>query len=95
MKFEASPGNVVMKLYQPETKSKLIMPDNVQLEEVPTFEIESVGDAVVSAYGYKQAIPYKKGDRVLVAAGRCMPVKDGDTTFYIVDWKLIFAKVTD
>ncbi len=95
MKFEASPGHVVMRAWVPPTQSKIVMPDNVQMAECPTFEIVSVGEGRVSEYGHQENIPYIVGDRVVVAAGRCMPVKNDDETLYIVSWTLIFAKVLD
>lgn len=95
MKLEASPGHVVMIPFVAPTVSKIVMPDNVQMAECPTFELVAVGEGRTSQYGIKETIPYKRGDRVIVAAGRCMPIKDGDQTLYIVDWTLIFAKIKE
>ncbi len=96
MKLEASPGRVVMKLWNAPSKSKLVMPENVSIEAFPTYEIVHVGAGKESQFTHGvERIPFAIGDRVIAMSAKCIIVESEGEKLFIADWTAIFAKVTE
>lgn len=94
MKLEASPGRVVMKLFTEESKSKLVMPENVSIADFPTYEIVSVGEGKESPNTHqREEIPYDVGDRVIAMSAKCIMLEIDGEKLFVADWTAIFAKV--
>jgi len=95
MRLEAGEGKVVMKPYEVKKNLRIELPENMELDEFPTFEIVHIGVGKQSPYtGQREATTYAVGDRVIVAAGRCAMLTMEGEKHFVVDWSHILGKVT-
>ena len=75
------------------TASGIIIPDSANKERPSLYEVITVGPGKVDKDGNLQKIDLQKGDRVISGQYSWDDVKVGDTTYKIVAFEYILAKV--
>ena len=75
------------------TASGIIIPDSANKERPSLYEVISVGPGKIDKDGTLQKIDLQKGDRVISGQYSGDDVKVGDTTYKIVGFEYILAKV--
>ncbi len=75
------------------TASGIIIPDSANKERPSIYEVITVGPGKIDKDGNLQKIDLKKWDRVISGQYSGDDVKVGDTTYKIVAFEYILAKV--
>jgi chaperonin GroES len=75
------------------TASGIIIPDSANKERPSLYEVISVGPGKIDKDGTLQKIDLQKGDRVISGQYSGDDVKVGDTTYKIVGFEYILAKI--
>ncbi len=76
------------------TASGIIIPDSANKERPSLYEVITVGPGKVDKDGKLTKIDLQKGDRVISGQYSGDDVKVGDTTYKIVAFEYILAKVS-
>ncbi len=95
MNLQAADGHMVLRVFKEADKgSKLVMPDNVALEDFPSFIVIDAGRGLESQYtGKRMDVPFKAGDRVIAAASRCVTLNFEGEKLFVVPWTSVIAKI--
>jgi chaperonin GroES len=75
------------------TASGIIIPDSANKERPSLYEVITVGPGKADKNGNIQKIDLQKGDRVISGQYSGDDVKIGDTTYKIVAFEYILAKI--
>lgn len=75
------------------TASGIILPDSVNKERPSLYEVIAIGPGKIDKDGNLQKIDLQKGDRVISGQYSWDDVKVGDTTYKIVAFEYILAKI--
>ncbi len=75
------------------TASGIIIPDSANKERPSLYEVITVGPGKIDKDGNLQKIDLKKWDRVISGQYSWDDVKVGDTTYKIVAFEYILAKI--
>lgn len=75
------------------TASGIIIPDSANKERPSLYEVIAIGPGKVDKEGTLQKIDLQKGDRVISGQYSGDDVKVGDTTYKIVWFDYILAKI--
>ena len=75
------------------TASGIIIPDSANKERPSLYEVIAIGSGKTDKNGQEIKIDLQKGDRVISGQYSGDDVKVGDTTFKIVAFEYILAKV--
>lgn len=75
------------------TASGIIIPDSANKERPSLYEVITVGPGKADKNGNIQKIDLQKGDRVISGQYSGDDVKIGDTTYKIVSFEYILAKL--
>lgn len=75
------------------TASGIIIPDSANKERPSLYEVISIGAGEIDKDGNLQKIDLQKGDRVISGQYSWDDVKVGDTTYKIVAFEYILAKI--
>ena len=76
------------------TASGIILPDSVNKERPSLYEVIAIGPGKTDKDGNLQKIDLQKGDRVISGQYSGDDVKIGDTTYKIVAFEYILAKIS-
>ncbi len=76
------------------TASGIIIPDSANKERPSLYEVITVGPGKADKNGNIQKIDLQKGDRVISGQYSWDDVKIGDTTYKIVAFEYILAKIS-
>ncbi|GAB0174427.1 MAG: co-chaperone GroES [Candidatus Altimarinota bacterium] len=76
------------------TASGIILPESANKERPSLYEVISCGPGRVDKNGVEIKIDLKKGDRVISGQYSGDDVKVGDTTYKIVAYEYILAKIS-
>lgn len=75
------------------TASGIIIPDSANKERPSLYEVIAIGPGKANKDGNIQKIDLQKGDRVISGQYSGDDVKVGDTTYKIVGFEYILAKI--
>jgi chaperonin GroES len=76
------------------TASGIIIPDSANKERPSLYEVIAIGPGKVDKDGNIQKIDLQKGDRVISGQYSGDDVKVGDTTYKIVGFEYILARIS-